>query len=74
MVFPVTLEYPDGTTAEAEDRQALHQLLREWRMNNQGAEDRPSIAFPRDVMLEDGTVVTVNNEDELQALIDACNP
>ena len=74
LVFPVNVEFPDGNTVEAEDRQALHQMLREWRMNNQGAEERPTIAFPHDVMLEDGSVVTVNTQEELQALLDECNP
>lgn len=74
LAFPVTVDFPDGTSAEAADRQALHQLVREWRANNEGAEERPSIAFPHDVELEDGTIVTVNNQEEVRALLADCTP
>lgn len=74
LVFPLSVSFPDGTSAEAENRQQLHRLIRQWRANNQDAEERPTIAFPHDVTLEDGTVVTVNNQEEVQALLDDCTP
>lgn len=74
IVFPVTIEFPDGTTAEAADRAELHQLIREWRAENEGAEGRPTIAFPHDVELEDGTIVTVNSPEEVRALLEECHP
>ncbi|MBN8679450.1 MAG: hypothetical protein J0M29_14570 [Chitinophagales bacterium] len=62
IVFPITIEFPDGTTAEAADRQALHQLIRTWKQNNPGVQGRPKMVFPITVKMdEDGSVVTVNS-------------
>lgn len=71
--FPVTVNFPDGTTADAADKAALRQLRREWRQDNPDAEEKPSLAFPLEVtMSEDDTVVTVNSMEELIALKESC--
>ena len=73
LVFPITIEFPDGTTAEATDRMSLHQLLRTWRHNNPGVDGRPQIVFPLTVkMTDDGSLVTLENRDELKALKESC--
>lgn len=73
IVFPITIAFPDGTTAEAADRQALHQLIRAWREANPGATERPQIVFPLTVkMTDDGSLVTVNSREELRQLKEDC--
>lgn len=73
VVFPITIEFPDGSTATADSRQAMHQLLRTWKQNNPGNTERPKMVFPITVkMAEDGTLVTVNSRDELRALKADC--
>ena len=73
VVFPITIEFPDGSTATADSRQALHQLLRTWKQNNPGNTARPKMVFPITVkMADDGTLVTVNSHDELRALKADC--
>jgi len=73
LVFPITIEFPDGTTAEAADRMAFHQLIRTWRQNNPGAQERPKIGFPLTVkMADDGSLVTVNSKEELRQLKQDC--
>lgn len=73
IVFPMTIQFPDGTTTEAADRQALHQLIRVWRQNNPDATERPHLVFPITVkMTDDGTIVTVNSREELRALKAGC--
>jgi len=73
-VFPVTLEFPDGTTLEVENRFQLRMAIRDWKENNPNATERPTIAFPYEVTLQDGTVVTVNSPEEVQALLEECQP
>ena len=73
IVFPIDIAFPDGTAAEAADRMSLKQLVREWKQNNPGSEERPEIVFPIDVEMEDGTIVTVNSVEELKALKDGCD-
>ena len=73
VVFPITILFPDGSTATADSRQTLHQMLRTWKQNNPGTQDRPEITFPITVkMADDGTIVTVNSRDELRALKADC--
>ena len=73
IVFPVTLLFPDSTTAEAGSRQELHQLIRQWRQANPGVQGRPQITFPITVkMADDGTLVTVNSREELHQLKEDC--
>lgn len=73
LVFPITVKFPDGTTAEAADRQALHELIHTWRQNNPGASSRPQITFPLTVKMDDdGSLVTVNSREELRQLKQDC--
>ena len=73
VVFPITIQFPDGTTASATDRQSLHQLLRTWHQANPDVQERPKMVFPITVkMTEDGALVTVNSREELHDLKESC--
>ncbi|HFA47909.1 MAG TPA: hypothetical protein ENJ95_02685 [Bacteroidetes bacterium] len=72
IVFPITIEFPDGTTAEAGSRMELKQLVRQWRMDNPGVDGRPAIVFPINIELEDGTVQQVDSKEELREIRQAC--
>ena len=73
IVFPVTIEFPDSTTATAADRAALHTLIHDWRAANPGVQGRPHLVFPITVqMTADSSLVTVNSRDELRALKESC--
>ncbi len=72
LVYPVTIEYPDGSTEEAGSKEELKEAIREWRKNNRMTRERPHLQFPFDVELEDGTIETVEDLDELKALYADC--
>ncbi|MEQ1744915.1 MAG: hypothetical protein ABMA02_05795 [Saprospiraceae bacterium] len=73
IVFPITIELPDGTTQQADSRQAIHQIMRTWKQNNPGVQGRAKVVFPITVkMASDGTLVTVNSREELRALKAGC--
>lgn len=73
-VFPVTLVFPDGNTLEVENSFQLRMAIRDWKENNPDATEHPTIQFPYDVTLQDGTVVTVNSEEDVQTLLEECTP
>jgi hypothetical protein len=74
VVFPITIEFPDGTTVEVSSRQEMRQAVRQWHSNNPGQPARPKIVFPLTVkMTEDGALVTVNSPEELRQLKADCN-
>lgn len=73
IVFPLTISFPDGTSADAADRAELKALVRDWKEANPDATEKPEIVFPIQVEMEDdGTIVTVNDKDELKALKESC--
>ena len=73
LTFPITIKFPDGTTATANDRKAMHELIRQWRKDNPTVKERPQLTFPLTVkMKDDGTLVTVNSREELRQLKEDC--
>lgn len=70
--FPLSIEMPDGTTAEVADRMEMKDTLRAWKIDNPDSEDRPELVFPITVTMEDGTEVTVEDKDALKELKDSC--
>lgn len=72
LVFPVTIVFPDGTTAVVNSKEELKTALTTWRQNNADIEGHAKIQFPFDVTLKNGDIVTINNLEELKALIKKC--
>ena len=72
VVYPVTISFPDETTAEAGSRREFKQLVRAWKRANPDSEERPALVFPITVELEDETTVEVNSVEELKALKESC--
>ncbi|MBK9257632.1 MAG: hypothetical protein IPM42_19405 [Saprospiraceae bacterium] len=75
-VFPMSVRIPDGTVIlidERADRRDLHEAIRNWRKNNPGSTERPTLVFPTNFRLEDGSIVTVNSREELKLLKESCN-
>jgi hypothetical protein len=72
LVFPVTVVFPNDSTAVAEDGEGLRQMIIEWRMENPDADSRPSFEFPVEVELPNGEIRTVQNENQLRHLREAC--
>lgn len=73
LVFPVTVQMPDGTTATAADGAALRQLVFNWRKNNPGSANRPTLQFPISVKMKaDGAIVAVSDKEALIELRKGC--
>jgi hypothetical protein len=74
IVFPVTVIYPDKTTKEVASKEAYMTLIKNWKVANPGSKERPTLAFPFEVTLEDGSTATIENEDGLKTLAMSCRP
>ena len=70
--YPLSVAFPDDTTAEFENRRALKQALRQWRRDNPDAEEKPSLVYPVVIVFEDDTTQTINSKEELEAAKEAC--
>jgi len=74
LVFPVTINFPDGTSVTAQNDEELREAMKAWKEANPDAEERPEFDFPIDVTLEDGTTQTVADAEAFRALIASCGP
>ena len=72
LVFPLSIEFPDGTTAEVNDREELKQAVRTWKEANPGVDGRPVLTFPITVEFEDGTTQTIETIEDLRTLKETC--
>lgn len=71
-VWPISLAFEDGTIAEYEDYTTLKAGIRAWKEANPEATERPDLVYPVDIMDEDGTLITVTSDEELQAVVQEC--
>ncbi|MDF1694965.1 MAG: hypothetical protein P1U56_04000 [Saprospiraceae bacterium] len=74
-IFPVSIEFVDGTSAEVTDYQNLHQTVRAWFEENEvekSKENRPQLIFPLQVLNKEGEIIDVASEDELKELKSEC--
>ena len=67
-VFPITIEFPDGTSASVEDYETLKSTVRAWKEDNPEAEERPMLAYPIELMTEEGELISVESKEELREL------
>lgn len=67
LVFPVTFVMPDGLTEIVVESREDYREIKSWYRANPDADERPDLVFPVDIEYEDGTILTVNSEEELQA-------
>ena len=74
-VLPISFTMPDGTTITIENEEGWLSL-REWYMNNSESEEEPLLQYPVNIVLfnDEGeeTTVTINNEEEMNALEEEC--
>ena len=72
-VFPLSVEFPNGTIVEAANATTLKTVLREWKENVENPDGRPQVIFPIEVEYTDGTIVEVADKEALKALKDTCD-
>ncbi len=74
-IFPISIEFIDGTTADADSYENLHETVKAWFEENEvekSKENKPQLIFPIQVLNQEGEVIDVANEDELKELRSEC--
>lgn len=71
-VFPILVQWPDGTTDTINSLPDLETLKDQLEDMDLDEIDLPSIIFPIQITLGDGTVKTLNSEEELMDLFYMC--
>jgi len=74
-VLPISFIMPDGTTITIENEESWLSL-REWYVSNGEAEEEPLLQYPVNIILFDDegeeTTLTINNEEEMNAVDEEC--
>lgn len=72
-VFPLVVALPDGTTANADSYEALDAIFLAWFEDHPNDSiGFPTISYPLNLQLENGDIVTVNNDDEFNTIFVDC--
>jgi hypothetical protein len=71
LVFPVTFALPDGTEITGDASELRHGISR-WYEANPEAEARPELQYPVNIEFEDGSVITVQEEEQMRRVYGAC--
>jgi len=74
-IFPISIEFIDGTIAEADSYENLHETVKAWFEANdveKNRENKPQLVFPIQVINQEGEVIDVATEDELKELRSEC--
>jgi hypothetical protein len=77
LVFPVSIQFADSTTATVNSYEELREVIRNWFEANGGKPNhhrRPSLIFPYQVMNDAGEIITVADEVQLKDLLKLCKP
>ncbi|MGE5356945.1 MAG: hypothetical protein ACM3PT_11970 [Deltaproteobacteria bacterium] len=70
--YPVTIQFPDQTTATVNSKEEMANAIKTWRQNNPDVQGRPKLVFPVSITMKDGTVKTINNELEMKGVMFEC--
>lgn len=73
IVFPIGIQYPDSDLVEYNSMEDLKAGLKEWRLENNPSKGfRPVLAYPVDLISQDGEVISVETRKELREIIREC--
>jgi hypothetical protein len=70
-VYPITYIMPDGTSIIVEIEEDWDEI-KDWYKANPEVKDKPVLQYPFDIIFEDGTIKTINNEAELKGAYEYC--
>ena len=73
LVYPVVFILPDGSAVTVENNSEEGWIdLKEWYDDNPDSEGRPQMEYPVEISFEDGSLTTINSEDEMRETKDSC--
>lgn len=74
-VFPVSIQFVDGSTAEVSDYENLHETIVSWFTENEVEKskgNKPQLVFPIQVLNQEGEIFNVESQDALKDLKKEC--
>lgn len=72
LVFPITYIMPDGLEVSGADKEILWTGIKDWYIINSESKEKPALQYPVDIIFDDGTTMTIANEEALKAAYELC--
>lgn len=70
-VYPISFTMPDGITITVENKDDWGGI-KAWYDANPDVKERPQLQYPVNIIFKDGTIKTINNEEELKSAYEEC--
>ncbi|MEM6967618.1 MAG: hypothetical protein AAF573_22835 [Bacteroidota bacterium] len=71
-IFPMEIQFPDASVIAINSLYEGENAVDAWYDANPNSDEDPTIVYPIQVKLEDGTIKTINSEEDLDDLFDDC--
>lgn len=71
-VWPIALEFSDGSSSEYADQDALRAGIKAWKEANPDVDTKPILVFPLDILDDEGTLFTITSQEELREVVSSC--
>lgn len=65
MVYPVSYDMPDGTVITGNNEEEIWTPMKVWHEAHPDSEEKPELQYPVDLIFEDGTEKTIENNEEM---------
>jgi len=62
---------PDGSTITVENEDDRGEI-KDWYEANPDVKEKPELQYPVDIIFKDGTIKTINNEEEMKSAYEYC--
>lgn len=73
-VYPITVVLPGAANEEVNNDEALFAAVDAWYDANPNSDEDPTLDYPVNALLvEDGSSLTITNDDELETLFEMCD-
>ena len=72
IVYPLSYEMPDGVVVTGESEDEVNTAMKSWYEANSSSKEKPSLIYPVDVVLTDGSTITIDNEAEMIEMKKEC--
>jgi hypothetical protein len=73
MDYPIRFTMPDGSVLSVNDEDDMNSSIKNWYQTNPDTDKKPDLIYPVDVILENGKVWTIKNEEEMIKLKKRCD-
>lgn len=72
-IYPISYMMPDGTIITGNSEKEIIQLIKVWYEEYPDEKEKPVLQYPVDIKFKDGTIKTINNDEEMKAAYENCD-